>query len=112
MVVETAELIAELRTSLYHAGAVEAFHSPASFAPFEAAVAMEKHAPEILFVEFSWITVSPTDWMQTVCTGTTPPLVVAVHMAPDAGQMITALRSGAIDFLTLPLGAAATESFE
>ncbi len=112
LVVETPQLAAELRTGLDRAGAAEAFQIAAAAPPFEVALQLEKHHPEILFVEFSRVPVATPDWMQTVCSGVSAPLVIALHMEPDAAQMIAALRAGAVEFLTLPLGAGVSDSFE
>ena len=112
LVSESEELTKELRTALYNAGAVEAFQIGASVAPFEVGVQMERHTPDILFVEFSWLPVSALDWMHTVCAGASAPLVVALHIEQDTAQMIAALRAGAVEFLTLPLSGSVNEAFE
>ena len=112
LVVETPHLTAELRTVLQRSGATEAFQMAAAAPPFEVASQLVKHRPDLLFVEFSRVLVLAPDWMQTVCSGASAPLVIALHIEPDAAQMITALRAGAVEFLTLPLGDRVSDSFE
>ena len=112
LVVETPQMAAELRSGLDRAGAAEAFQIAAAAPPFEVALQLEKHHPDILFVEFSRVPVATPDWMQTVCSGVSAPLVIALHIEPDAAQMIAALRAGAVEFLALPLGAGVSDSFE
>lgn len=112
LVADTPQLAADLRAVLHKAGATVAFDIAASTPPFEVAAQLAKHSPDILFVEFSRVPVLAPDWMHIVCPGAAAPLVIALHIEPDAAHMITALRAGAIEFLTLPLGEGVSDSFE
>ncbi len=112
IVIETPELSAEINTAISEAGAVRAFECGASAPAFEVASAVEKAAPDVLFVEFARTSRPAAEWLAAVRRSEDTPLVVAVHPAAEPTEMISALRAGASEFLSLPLRPAIHEAME
>jgi Flp pilus assembly CpaE family ATPase len=76
------------------------------------ATAVERERPDILFAELSRTAKPPAEWMADVRRAEETPLVVAVHTTADPGEMISALRSGASEFICLPVRPAIFEALE
>ena len=70
---------------------------------FEIANAVDREKPDIIFAELSRASKPAAEWMTDVLRGQETPLVVAVHLAADPSEMISALRAGASEFLSLPV---------
>lgn len=103
LVLDTPELLAEITGAVADIGASPLFRLPISTAPFEIAKAVERDQPDILFVELSRTEKPAAEWMTDVRRGEDMPFVVAVHPTPEPAEMISALRAGASEFLSLPV---------
>jgi pilus assembly protein CpaE len=90
LVLETPALISEISVALQEMNAVCVFSVAAGTSPFEVASMVEREKPEVLFVELAKIAGRPPEW-------------IAVHPAPEPDEMISALRAGASEFLSLPM---------
>ena len=111
-VVETPELLAEIASVLGASGATRGFDIPATSSSFEVATAVDREQPEVLFVEFARIAKPAAEWLADVRRGREIPLIVAVHPTADPAEMISALRAGASEFLSLPIRPAIYDAME
>lgn len=99
---ESPALTSELTEALGSINATCSFFAQPGAAPFEIARIVERHKPDLLFVEMSRIAGAPQQWMDTIrCGGET--LVAAVHTSAEPNEMIAALRAGACEFIHLPV---------
>jgi pilus assembly protein CpaE len=112
LVVESAELLAEIEAALLEVGAKKAFELQPSIPSFEVANAVDREHPEVLFVELARASKAAADWLLDVRRGDDMPLVVAVHPSLDPAEMISALRAGASEFLSLPVRPTIYEAME
>jgi pilus assembly protein CpaE len=112
LVLETPELRAEIASALAEAGAEKAFELPTTAASFEVANAVDRDKPDLLFVELSRTSKPAAEWIFDVRRGEETPLVVAVHPMAEPAEMISALRAGASEFLSLPVRPAIFEAME
>jgi pilus assembly protein CpaE len=112
LVLETPELSSGIKSALSEAGAVPVIEFSAAMSSLEVANAVERERPDILFAELSRTAKAPAEWMADVRRGEDTPLVVAVHATADPVEMISALRSGASEFICLPVRPAIFEALE
>jgi pilus assembly protein CpaE len=112
LVLEDGALADEIGQVLAAAGATKVFSFRPTVSSFEVANALERHRPEILFVELAKTTKPPAEWVAEVRRDEDPPLIVAIHAGPDPAEMIRALRAGASEFLCPPLQPAINEAME
>jgi pilus assembly protein CpaE len=112
LVLETPELSSGIKSALSDAGAKPVIEFSAAMSSLEVANAVERERPDILFAELSRTTKPAADWMADVRRGEDLPLVVAVHATADPAEMISALRSGASEFICLPVRPAIFEALE
>ncbi|MDP9054442.1 MAG: hypothetical protein M3N93_09105 [Acidobacteriota bacterium] len=112
LVVETAELSTQISEAIAETGAEKVFEFPASASSFEVANAVDRHKPDLLFVELAGASKPAAEWILDVRRGGDLPLIVAVHPEAEPGEMISALRAGASEFLSLPVRPAIFESME
>jgi pilus assembly protein CpaE len=73
---------------------------------------VDREKPELLFVELARTSKTAAEWILDVRRGEEIPLIVAVHPAAEPSEMITALRAGAAEFLSLPVAPAIHEAME
>ncbi len=102
LVLETPELAVEITSAIASAGATPVFELPAGSPSFEIASAVERVKPDILFVELARASKPAAEWMADVRRGDLP-MVVAVHPLAEPAEMISALRAGASEFVSLPV---------
>jgi Flp pilus assembly CpaE family ATPase len=112
LVIETPQLLSEIRAAISDAGAGAVFELRAASSSFEVANVVEREKPDILFVELARTSKPAAEWMADVRRSEDTPLVVAVHTAPEPGEMIEALRAGASEFISLPVRPAVFEAME
>jgi len=112
LVLETPELLSEITAAIAEAGGAKAFEFHPSASSFEVANAVDRDKPDVLFVELSRTSKPAAEWIVDVRQGEETPLVVAVHPAPEPSEMISALRAGASEFLSLPVKPAIYEAME
>src|ERR1019366_2747713 len=112
LVLESAELSAEIAGAITEAGASKAFEFLASASTFEVANAVDREKPELLFVELARASKPAQEWIVDVRRGEDLPLVVAVHPVAEPAEMISALRAGASEFLSLPVRPAIFDAME
>jgi pilus assembly protein CpaE len=112
LVLDTPELSSELLSAITEAGAEKVFEFPASTSSFEVASAVERNKPDLLFVELSSASRPAAEWIADVRAGEETPLIVAVHPSAEPMAMISALRAGASEFLSLPVRPAIYEAME
>ena len=112
LVLETPELSSGIKSALSEAGAVPVIEFSAAMSSLEVANAVERERPDILFAELSHTAKPAAEWMADVRRGEDTPLVVAVHATADPAEMISALRSGASEFICLPVRPAIFEALE
>ncbi len=112
LVLDSPELLSEIVAAIAEAGAAPLFRFPASTAPFEVAKAVDRDRPDILFVELSRTAKPPAEWMKDVRHGEDTPFVIAVHVAAEPADMISALRAGASEFVCLPVRPAIYEALD
>jgi pilus assembly protein CpaE len=103
LVLETPELAVEITSAIASAGATPIFELPAASPSFEIATAVERGRPDILFVEFARASKPAAEWMADVKRGELTPFIIAVHPAAEPAEMISALRAGASEFVSLPV---------
>jgi pilus assembly protein CpaE len=103
LVLETPELLSEIASAIAEGGAETVFEYPASGSSFEVASAVDRGRPDLLFVELSRTPRLAAEWIADVRRGQDTPLIVAVHHAAEPSEMISALRAGASEFLSLPV---------
>jgi pilus assembly protein CpaE len=112
LVLETPALRSEILSAVAEAGAGTLFEFAASATSFEVANAVDRDKPDLLFVELSQTSKPAAEWIADVRRGEEKPLIVAVHPAADPPEMISALRAGASEFLSLPIRPAIYEAME
>src|SRR5580704_3498258 len=101
LVLETPELSSGIKSALLEVGATPVVEFSAATSSLEVASAVERERPDILFAELSCTAKPAAEWMADVRRGEETPLVVAVHATADPAEMISALRSGASEFICL-----------
>jgi pilus assembly protein CpaE len=111
-VVESEALITEIGAAAGDGGAVKVFEMTPAASSFEVANAVERDQPEVLFVEFARLAKPAAEWLTDVRRGSDMPLVIAVHPTVDPAEMISALRAGASEFLSLPIFPAIYDAME
>lgn len=112
LVLETPEISSGIKSALLEIGATPVVEFSAAASPLEVAGAVERERPDILFAELSRAAKPAAEWMADVRRGEETPLVVAVHATADPAEMISALRSGASEFICLPVRPAIFEAIE
>jgi pilus assembly protein CpaE len=112
LVLGTPELSSGIMSAIAETGAVKVFEFSASTSSFEVASAAERDKPDVLFVEFSLTSRPAAEWIADVRGSEETPLVVAVHPTAEPLAMISALRAGASEFLSLPVRPAIYEAME
>jgi pilus assembly protein CpaE len=103
LVVESPQLSSEITLAMDEAGASKVFEFAASAPSFDIATAVDREKPELLFVELARTSKPAAEWIVDVRRGEDLPLVVAVHPVAEPAEMISALRAGASEFLSLPV---------
>jgi pilus assembly protein CpaE len=103
LVLETPELAVEITSAIASAGATPVFELPAASPSFEIANAVERGKPDILFVELARASKPAAEWMADVKRGELTPFIIAVHPAAEPAEMISALRAGASEFVSMPV---------
>ena len=111
-VLDTPDLLSGIISAVAEAGAVRVFEFPASTSSFEVANAANRDKPDVLFVELSLTSRPAAEWIADVRRGEETPLIVAVHKTAEPLAMISALRAGASEFLSLPLRPAIFDAME
>jgi pilus assembly protein CpaE len=112
LVLDSPEILSGIMSALADTGAVKVFQFPASTSSFEIANAADRDKPDLLFVELSLTSRPAAEWISDVRRGEETPLVVAVHQTAEPLAMISALRAGASEFLSLPVRPAIYEAME
>jgi pilus assembly protein CpaE len=112
LILDTPDLLIEILSAVNEAGAVKVFEFPASSSSFDVATAVDRDKPDLLFVELALTSRPAAEWISDVRRGEETPLVVAVHPTAEPLAMISALRSGASEFLSLPVKPAIYEAME
>jgi pilus assembly protein CpaE len=111
-VLETPELAVEITTAIAAAGAAPVLQMPAAAPSFEIASAVQRDQPDILFVELARASKPAAEWMADVRRGELTPLIIAVHPVPEPAEMISALRAGASEFVSIPVKPAIYEALD
>jgi pilus assembly protein CpaE len=106
IVVDNPVLAAEIATALAEVRATCVFQVSATASVLEIFALIERDRPDLLFVELSATSVPAREWMAAVQGADGVPVVAAVNVNADPVQMISALRAGATEFLSLPLSPA------
>ena len=106
IVVGNAEVAAQIANALAEVRATCVFQVAASASVLEIFALIERDRPDLLFVELSATSVSAQEWMTAVQSADGLPVVAAVNVNADPAHMISALRAGATEFLSLPLSPA------
>src|ERR1700722_13758423 len=112
LVLETPELAVDITSAIAATGTTPVFELPASSPSFDIASAVERVKPDILFVELARASKPAAEWMVDVRQGGPTPFVIAVHPVPEPGEMISALRAGASEFISLPVKPAIYEALD
>jgi pilus assembly protein CpaE len=112
LVLQTPALSSGIQSALAEIGVAPVLECRSTAPSFEVAIAVERERPDILFVELARTVKTAAEWMADVRRGQDSPLVVAVHDTADPAEMISALRSGASEFICLPLRPAIFEALE
>lgn len=112
LIVDDEKLAEEIAAALGEVRAACVFQVPASAPIIEIFALIERDRPDLLFVELSATSVPAREWMGAVQGTDGVPLVAAVHTSPDPEHMISALRAGATEFLSLPLQPAIFEAMD
>lgn len=112
LVLEAPELLAEIDAAIAEAGAAKVFELTASTPSFEVANAVDRERPDLLFVEFARTSKPAAEWLVDVRCGEDTPIVIAVHPNAEPAEMISALRAGASEFLSLPVRPAIYEAMD
>jgi pilus assembly protein CpaE len=105
IVVHDPNLAAEIAAALAEVRATCVFQISASASVLEIFALVERDRPDLLFVELSATSIPAREWMAAVQADGLP-LVAAVNISADPAQMISALRAGASEFLSLPMNPA------
>lgn len=112
LTVDSPELLSEVSRAIAEVGATVIFEFSAGAPPFEIANAVQREQPDILFAELSRAAKPAAEWIADVRRGEETPYVVAVHPVPEPSEMISALRAGASEFLSLPVRPAIFEALD
>lgn len=112
LVIDTQVIRTEVLDALSSLGAEPAADLSMGLSAVEVAAAVERDCPDVLIVETPKLTREPAEWINEVRRGGDSPPVIAIHLEQDPGEMIRALRAGAMEFLSLPLGAAFQEALD
>ncbi len=112
LVLETPALRSEILCAMAEAGAGAVFEFAMSSDSFEVASAVDRDRPDLLFAELSRTSKPAAEWIADVRQGEETPLIVAVHPEAEPSEMISALRAGASEFLSLPVRPAIFEAME
>ena len=112
LVVDDPKLAAEIASALAEVRAACVFQLPASATALEIFALIERDRPDLLFVELGATSIPAREWIGAVQGTDGAPLVAAVHTSPDPEHMISALRAGASEFLSLPLQPAIFEAMD
>lgn len=112
LVLETPELAVEITSAIAAAGATPVLELPVGTPSFEVAGAVERVRPDILFVELARASKPAAEWMADVRRGELTPFIIAVHPVADPAEMISALRAGAKEFISLPVKPAIYEALD
>jgi pilus assembly protein CpaE len=112
LVLDTPTLLSEITSVVAETGGVKVFEFLPSASSFEVTNAVDRDQPDLLFVELSRTSKPAAEWIGDVRRGEETPLVVAVHPTADPAEMISALRAGASEFLSLPVRPAIYEAME
>ena len=111
-VVSSDELADELTSALKEMNATSEFRISPALPPFEVASQVQRTKPDVLFVELSSVPVGANEWIGIIRSGSDMPLIVAVHPSADPVEMISALRAGAAEFISLPVRPAVFEAMD
>ena len=111
-VLESVELGEELTSALVEMRASCDFRAAASGPVFEIASMVERNKLDILFVELARVGMPGGEWINLVRAGNESLLIVAVHPDAEPTQMISALRAGASEFISLPVRPAIFEAMD
>lgn len=112
LVLETAELGVEITSAVVSTGTSPVFELPAGSPSFEIASAVERARPDILFVELARASKPAAEWIADVRRGEVTPFIIAVHPVAEPTEMISALRAGASEFVSLPVKPAIYEALD
>jgi pilus assembly protein CpaE len=112
LVLTNPQLSSEIGSAILEAGANRVFEFDAAISPFEVASAIQREKPDLMFVELSATSKPAGEWMLDVRHGEETPLIVAVHPVAEPSEMISALRAGASEFLSLPVKPAIYEAMD
>jgi pilus assembly protein CpaE len=112
LIVETPALLAEITSAIAEGGGARVFECQPSASSFEVTNAVDRDQPDLLFVELARTSKPAAEWIGDVRRGEETPLVVALHPTADPAEMISALRAGASEFLSLPIRPAIYEAME
>lgn len=102
-VLESDDLANEITGALAEMNATCEMKARATAPPFEIAALVERHRPDVIFVELACVDIPAVDWIGIVRSGAETPLIIAVHRDAEPSEMISALRAGAAEFLSLPV---------
>jgi pilus assembly protein CpaE len=112
LVVDAHELLSEIKAALAETGGTKVFEFPASVASFEVANAVDRERPDLVFVELARTSKPAAEWIVDIRNGEETPVVIAVHTDAEPAEMISALRAGASEFLSLPVKPAIFEALD
>lgn len=112
LVADSPELLSEIARAIAEIGATQVFEFPGAAAPFEIANAVQREKPDVLFAELARASKPAAEWMVDVLRGEETPYVVAIHALADPAEMISALRAGASEFISLPVRPAIFEALD
>jgi pilus assembly protein CpaE len=112
LIIENPDLISGITSAMSEAGAVIVFEFQPSASSFEVANSVDRDQPDLVFVELARTSKPAAEWIADVRRGAGTPLVVAVHPTAEPGEMISALRAGASEFVSLPTKPAIHEAME
>ncbi|MDE3198279.1 MAG: hypothetical protein KGN84_18165, partial [Acidobacteriota bacterium] len=112
LVLESPALASALYEVFEEISASCVFHLAAGTPRFEIATHVDRDRPDLLFVELASIENAGPEWIDAIRGASDRPIVIAVNTDPEPQAMIDALRSGAAEFLCLPLRPAIFETME
>lgn len=101
--VNSDELADELTSALKEMNAMSEFRVSPMLPPFEIAAQVQRMKPDVLFAELSAVPLGASEWISIIRSGSDMPLIVAVNPSADPVEMISALRAGASEFISLPV---------
>jgi pilus assembly protein CpaE len=103
LVARQGDLATEITAALREMNAACELLVAPSVPPFELAAMVEKYRPKVLFVELAAVGIPAQEWITLVRAGSDTPVIIAIHANEDPAEMITAMRAGATEFLSLPV---------